>query len=141
MSPFFTSWRFVILFQTLINWSRTLRESIINFLISKDFTHIEKCKGKYNKHYALTTQLCLSTIVIFAVKASCVHILGLVALIPSPELTGSWFEFNYQFLYLIIMGQGSLICHIGEIIYFFGLPNDYFIHLISTLQLRCKLEP
>lgn len=38
------------------------------------------------------------------------------------------------------MGQYRLCCHLGEIISFFSLPNDYFSHAISMPQVRHKLE-
>lgn len=38
------------------------------------------------------------------------------------------------------MVQDHLCSHIGELIHFFGLPNNYFIHLVSVPQLRHKLQ-
>lgn len=38
------------------------------------------------------------------------------------------------------MGQHRLCSQTDEITYFFGLPNDCFIHIVSVPQLRRRLE-
>ena len=116
MPPFLVSEDLLFFFQTLVNWTTALRQSIMNFLIRKDITHIEKCKGKQNKHYVPTTQLWLMiTLVLFAVKASCVHILNPVAS-SSPRTSSILIWVQRPILISIIMGLDHLCCHVGEII-------------------------